>query len=481
MNKEFLRNILFVISINLLIKPAYILGVDRTVQNLVGPEVYGVYFALFNLTWVLQIINDFGLQNYNNRAISQGPYLAGKYLPKLLGIKIWLAALYALTTIGLAGVLGYESSVFPVLLLLMLNQVLISLVFFLRSTISGLGLYRVDSYLSGADKLLMVIIVGVILLNPPTRASFRIEWFVYGQTLSYVLTAAIAIYILRKYCIDWKPWVNKAEVIVILRKSFPFALIILLMTAYTRIDGIMLERMLGDEGREAGIYGSAYRLLDAANMIGYLFAGLLLPMFSRLLKDRLSVSPLVNLGFRLIWPGSIIFATTIYFFRVEIMELLYTAADSYWGNVLGVLMFSFIAGSVSYVFGTLLTANGSLRKLNYYFLAGFFINLILNLLFIPLYKAEGAAMATVITQFLVMIAQVYQAQVSFPGLLKRLSILQAIIMGLFIFAVVYFVYNYLTMWWPNRLLISFLVGGVIPILFGWWRIQDLKMMIQMQK
>jgi O-antigen/teichoic acid export membrane protein len=71
MNREFVLNVLFVLFINVLIKPIFIFGIDRTVQNTVGAETYGLYFALLNLTYLFQIINDFGIQNFNSRNLSQ--------------------------------------------------------------------------------------------------------------------------------------------------------------------------------------------------------------------------------------------------------------------------------------------------------------------------------------------------------------------------------------------------------------------------
>ena len=53
----------------------------------------------------------------------------------------------------------------------------------------------------------------------------------------------------------------------------------LLMSFHYRFDGFLLERISGAE--EAGKYAGAYRLLDAANMIGYLFASFLLPYIAR--------------------------------------------------------------------------------------------------------------------------------------------------------------------------------------------------------
>jgi hypothetical protein len=64
MNREFLINTLFLVVINVIIKPFYIFGIDRAVQNRVGEVNYGIYFALFSFTFLFQIINDFGIQNF---------------------------------------------------------------------------------------------------------------------------------------------------------------------------------------------------------------------------------------------------------------------------------------------------------------------------------------------------------------------------------------------------------------------------------
>ena len=48
------------------------------------------------------------------------------------------------------------------------------------------------------------------------------------------------------------------------------------------IDSIMLERMIDDNAMQAGIYAQAYRFFEASNMLAYLFAALLLPIFSRM-------------------------------------------------------------------------------------------------------------------------------------------------------------------------------------------------------
>ncbi|MEZ4982584.1 MAG: hypothetical protein R2769_13575 [Saprospiraceae bacterium] len=45
MQREFNLNIIMLVAINLLIKPFFIFGIDRTVQNVVGTSEYGMYFT----------------------------------------------------------------------------------------------------------------------------------------------------------------------------------------------------------------------------------------------------------------------------------------------------------------------------------------------------------------------------------------------------------------------------------------------------
>jgi len=410
MNREFLINILFLIAVNLLIKPFYIFGIDRTVQNTVEAGDYGLYFAFFNFTFLFQIINDFGIQNYNNRNIAQHSYLLEKYFPNILILKALLAIIYFLVISIAATIAGYTLPYFPLLLMVGLNQVLNSIILFFRSNISGLALYRTDSVVSVIDKLLLIIICGILLWAPPFKDHFKIEWFVYAQTTTLFLTATIAFAIIYQKLPVLRFRFKPVFLWMIIKNSYPYALVIFLMTAYSRIDAVMIERLLENGRVEADIYASAYRLLDASNMIGFLFAGLLLPMFARLLKERLPVGPLLAFSFQFIWAAAAVLAIGTFMFQEEIMIALYKDADAYSGKILGYLILSFVAGSGAYIYGTLLTANGSLMKMNLLFTGGVVLNIGLNLLLLPKFKAEGAAIATLITQFVIFVGQIILAQ-----------------------------------------------------------------------
>ena len=408
MHRKFLTNLGLMLFMNFLVKPFWILGIDRTVQNAVGAVDYGFFYAVFNFSFLFNIMLDFGITNFNNRNISQNNHLLNKHFSRIVVLKFLLAVVYMVVTLGAGLIWGYDSRQMFLLVILGFNQFLISFILYLRSNISGLLHFKTDSLMSVLDRLLMIFICGVLLWGHVTSTPFQIEWFVYSQTAAYIITALVALLVVGKKASFKRLKWNMPFFYMIIRKSFPFAILGLLMTFYNRIDSVMIERLIpGELGHsQTGIYAMAYRLLDASNMIAYLFAVLLLPIFARMIKLRESVQGILKLSFTLLFTLSVSIATVSFFYSYPIMGLLYKQHVAESALVFRLLMIDFVAISTTYVFGTLLTANGNLRALNWLAAAGMVINIMLNVFFIPRYMALGAAVASLITQFFIAVLQV---------------------------------------------------------------------------
>lgn len=403
MRRFFVKNLLFVLAVNLLVKPVWVFMIDRTVQNRVGHEAYGTYLALFNLGIIFQILLDFGLTNYNSRTISQDPGKLKTLFPAMLTTRILFAGIYASLVYLLAWAVGYQGWELHLLGGVLLIQAINTLMQFLRSNVAALHKFRADGLLSVADRLLMIVLCGFLLFYPGTAGEFTIEWFVMAQVFCYSLAAIIGFLVLRSISnIRLAFTIDVNAVLKIIKSSAPYALLIFMMSVYTRSDAILLERIGGPDSKEqAGIYAAAYRLLDVGNMIGLMFASMLLPLFGRMLANKQDVQPIVKLCVNMLLPVSLMVATAAAFFGSDIMLLLYTAATDYDGVVFAWLMASFPAFCMMYVYSTLLTANGSLKLLNRIALVGVIVNLSLNFVLIPQMQALGAAITSVVTQVVV--------------------------------------------------------------------------------
>jgi O-antigen/teichoic acid export membrane protein len=472
MKRQFIANLILVIALNILIKPIYIFGIDRTVQNLVGPASYGLFFALFNFTYLFQMLNDFGIQNFNHAVFSKHPRLIPKYLPKIVSTKLSLGLLYLIMVICLAYAIGYKSVIFPMMLTIIFNQILTSFLLFFRTSLSASGFYETDSWLSVSDKLVMIFLVGYVIWFSGLD-HFRIEWFVFAQSISLLIALSIARLSVRsrlkikRISIGW----DFRFMLWLLKRTSPYALVLLLMTLYTRMDAVMIERMLPDGKIEAGIYAAAFRILDAVNMVGILFAGLLLPMFAKMIRKGQPLEGLVQTGFSLIWTIAVMVVVISWFFGKEIMVTLYSEANAYWGEVFTLLMISYLAFSTSYIFGTLLTANESISKMNQIFLGGVVTNLVLNIVFILQWKAWGAALATVITQSLVVILLILIVKKSIKISLSFKIVLKALGYLVSVFFVGWIILEVQVSWISQMLMVCGL-AWICSILFGQFPIRQ---------
>ncbi|HEV7231420.1 MAG TPA: oligosaccharide flippase family protein [Bacteroidia bacterium] len=468
--KKFLTNLGILLLLNLLVKPFWMLGIERVVQNQVGNENYGEYFALFNFSFLFNIVLDFGITNFNNKNIAQNNHLLTKHFSSLFVLKLILALIYILGSLVIGLAIGYDVRLTKLLLLLGFNQFLISMVLYLRSNLQGLHLFKTDSVVSVLDRMIMITVCAVVLWGKMFEVKMDIMLFAYIQTGAYFITALIAFLMVVGKTETLKLSLSYPFALMILKKSFPFAVLVLLMTFYNRIDAVMLERILPAHNSalslrvdylktlpgyktepfhelidrlndkvvkngadQAGIYAKAFRLLDATNMIAYLFSVILLPTFSRMLKFKESVEPLVKLAFNLIITPALVIAIGCCFYSRELMDLLYTDQVEESAIVFGPLMCCFVAISTTYIFGTLLTANGNLLYLNTIASFAMVINISLNLLLIPRFQAPGSAFVSLTTQVVMALAQVWIVQRVFRF---RINYRLLITLGVFILGVI---------------------------------------------
>lgn len=398
MRKFFVTNLFFLLTLNILIKSFWILGIDRGIQNAVSAQEYGVYFALLNFTFLFNILLDFGITNYNNRMIARHTNLLKKYFARIIPLKILLSVLYMLVVIVSGLFLGYDCWQTKMLFWMCLTQVLSSFISYFRSNITSLMLFKTDSIISVLDRFLLIVVCGFMLWNSRLRQSFSIERVVYAQFLTMLITFLVALSVcLAKTGFVRMKW-NKAFGFLLLRDGLPFAVLGLLMACYNKMDSVMLLSLVDDNGKSSGIYASGFRLVDSANMVSYLFSVILLPLFSKMIKENKKITDVMGAAFHLLLIITTSFVAISLLYSRELMELLYNKHIEESAEVYRWLSFCFVPISMTYIFGTLLTANGSLKYLNIIAGLGMLMNIGLNFILIPLFQQNGAAITSLITQ-----------------------------------------------------------------------------------
>jgi O-antigen/teichoic acid export membrane protein len=408
LTKKFTQSIFILLFLNLLVKPFWIFGIDRTIQNRVGAEEYGLFFSLFGFSLLFNMVNDFGITNANNRYISRNPGALNQRLGTVVPVKMILAFAYAFLTLVSAWFIDYSPRQLYLIIFLIFNQIIISFSAYLRSNITALQLFITDSIISVIDKLLLICICSIFLWGN-FMPSFKIEWLIYIQTFSYLSSLIVSLLVVLKKSGRLSFYLDKKSFFGLLGLSYPYAILAILMILYSRIDAVMIERMLPNGLSEAGIYAQAFRVNDALSMFAMLFASILLPMFSKMFKENQPVGAILTHSFALLMVPSLAVVISLIFNSTQFMELLYISHSQYSSEILRFLLIGFLGICPGVIFGTLLTAAGKLKWMNQIAFGALLTNMVMNFWLIPFYGALGAAVSFMVTQLMVGIIQAFIA------------------------------------------------------------------------
>jgi O-antigen/teichoic acid export membrane protein len=431
MRAAFVKNLLWLQLLNWLVKPLWILWIEREIQLRMGDGWYGVYSLHFNLVLLFAVLLDAGLNSYVSREIAaHGRLLHPK---RMFFLRLGLGLVYVVLVLLVARVQNGIEAEF--LLFALINQILASVVLMLRSVLQGKQRFVSDSWLSVIDRLVALAIC-TWMLKSFTVAMFASEGGVLNFQVAQFFGYATAL-VVGLVLVFWKgkgAMEGASDGAVASQKTLGdwgkevvwFGVMALAMSLFTRIDVQMIQRyagMVAQQGyEEIGLYAKGYRLLDAALIFSTLLSTQLLPLLSKRIAAGEDSRPIMDIGFRLVFMVSVGVASAAWFYGDFLMNWLYhgqkelgsvTEAGGvevlrtmvYSPQILQVsmifkvLMLAFVPMSLVHVFGTYVTAAGQMRWLAKLALVCVVINVAFNYSEIPKVGALAAAVGCLLTQW----------------------------------------------------------------------------------
>lgn len=433
LKKYFITNISIMLILNLLVKPVWIFLIDRNVQLKLGNEEYGLYTAIVSLTIIFNILLDLGITNYNNKQLAAQKNNFHSIFPNIIIAKLFLSLAYFVVIISAAFVLNYSGRAIELIILLGFVQVLNSLLLYLRSNVSAHQDFVYDSIFSILDKLLMIVLCSFMLFSHFVN-QFTIEWFIYAQLAAYFTSCFITtIFIIFRYGKFKVGKIKLALVFQICKQSLPYAMLILMMAIYMRIDSLMLERM--DSAYETGLYVEAFRILDASNMIAFLFAGILLPMFSRMLSQQYNIEGIVTTSTNLMLGASLALVSFCTIYASDIMQMLYHRNHQNTEWIFIWVIAAFPAYCLMYIYSTLLTANGNIFLLIKIAFIGSVGAIAGNYFLIPHFHAQGVAIVSGVVEWSVALLYIFYCIKIFKLSVSFIRIIKFVILFLVLFVI----------------------------------------------
>lgn len=408
LQKSFFRSLLLLVLVNLVVKPIWIFAIDRSVQNITGFAEYGHYFSLLNLCIVLNVLLDLGISAFFNREVASRQADGIRLFSEALQGKLILSALFTVIVLVVAWLTGIRD--FRLLLLLACLQVGSSLLLFIRAYLTAEQLYRHDAIISITDKFLVILAVGALIVFPAYTGGVTITRFAVLQIAGIFMAILLGLFFLFTRVPGFRFHPLRPLRTDIFLSSLPFALNVFLMTVMYRADGFLLERLHPNGATEAGIYAAGYRLLDAFNMVGYLMAGFLLPFIARHWPNLHHFTPVILACRHLLVLGSFWVASFALAAPEYLARLLYHQEEPYTVFVISMVLQALPALSMVHIYGTTLTATRNIKVFLSISLVFAVLNLVLNLIFIPVYGAIACALVAVGTQVAYAIAVMFYAR-----------------------------------------------------------------------
>lgn len=365
-----------------------------------GAEGYGRLYTAISLTGIMAILVEFGLNSLVAREVARRKEDAAKYLinASIIKVILWLVGSVVL------GV-GVRIAGYPVETQIATAVLALSV---LVSSISSL----VVAILQADDR--MRWIAASTMLEKIVYVGFGVAVLVAGRgvvavavvtLLSIVAAALLDLWWLRRMSNE-KPIRNGTETLDVkglFVQALPFFSVLFFGAIYFRLDVVFLSLMTSDA--VVGYYGAAYRLFQTTYILPEAFLFAFFPLFARLSPkagDALGVAAQKSLD--LLMLAGIPLTVGMAVLSSELISTLYGA--THFSESIPILQTLSIAVVLMYangVFVQLLIATDRQKKLALTAGIAAVLNVTANVILIPLFGALGAALATVVTELLVIV------------------------------------------------------------------------------
>lgn len=221
--------------------------------------------------------------------------------------------------------------------------------------------------------------------------------FAYVMLLESIIVATALLLVYARIEANPFRWgISKDRAVSLLHDSWPLIISSAAWILYTRLDQIMIGRMLDDQS--VGYYTAATRISDVVNFIPTVIAFSIIPAITKLRQtDRQLYLKRFQTTYDITVGNVLVVAIATAFLSEWIIRLLFGAPYAAAAPVLTIHIWSAVFIAMATVSGRFLINEGLQRITMQRHLLGLLLNFFLNLVMIPRYGIQGAAMATLLS------------------------------------------------------------------------------------
>ncbi len=382
-----------------------------------GVEEYGIYALAISFVGMFGNLFDGGLNFLLTREIASSGRNEAVFFTQTLLLKIIIGVIVFIGLIAAAFAMQYNTKIFFTIALFAVAALIVSFSNTFRAVFIGNERMEFEGGLAVLYRFLALI--GIFFL---LKAGISFPALILPHTAAALIVLSLSYYLQRKIF----PLVKSAgylniRKLEIFKQAAPFAVGAVMSEMYFNIDSVMLSK-LGDI-KTVGNYNAAYRLVFAGLLLANGLSLAVYPYFAKVWKqDKSHVFRVFNFIFKLLLIISLPVSFVVAFLANDIIVFVFGGKFYASGPILQILGWTLIPLYLYHITGRTLEAIGEQGFVARTMVVGVVSNIVLNAILIPTLGARGAAIATLISTSLILLAHLVfiSKKIGAPELLDTL-------------------------------------------------------------
>ncbi len=363
-----------------------------------GPYRYGQFQFVLSYATLFGVIIDFGIQQYIIKKSSEDRNQAKKYFHNFLAVEIVLATAVYGAMLAIAAFNNYEPVVFKAIAVAGLGVAVHGLTYpFLAVMTVHYDLKKV-AFLNFLASLINVILIFITIWSGGGIVMLTLQQVIYATLAVIIYYHFIQKHIGKPEIMKGFRSLDKQFIRGLFLAALPFAMLVGFSTVYNRIDVVLITKFLGYA--QTGLYSAAYKFYDLLAFFPAVVSHSLYPLFASLMAEgkitdiRAILERYLRFMAALAFPigvGGMLLAKPI----IGILSPAYTDAAA----ILAILVW---APSILFLY--IVVNSLVISQLTKWAVvitgANVIINIVGNIILLPRVGIVGAAIMTLVSEFL---------------------------------------------------------------------------------
>ena len=366
-----------------------------------GAEQFGAFAYALSVTTLLTYLTNLGLDSLLIRHIAIDNNKADYAIGTILTWKLLITAVVTAVYLVIIIYVTRDETILELIFILMPASLLRSFNLTYRACFQGFEKFGIESVVVLAERLILFCVGFATLWSTHSAIYFAWTFFFTRAIMSVIYVVALRSRICRfRLALDL-PFAKAFQI-----EAFPLGIAILIFGVYSQVDILMLG--IYASSPNIGLFGSAQKIYEGCLVIAFVIGSTVYPRLSKLYAtDPNRHKDLTARYFKYLTLVSAPLAATGLLFSGPIIRIFFGASFLPASEALSFLLiaaaFYFIVAGCYTIFRSM----GLQRMVMRLGLSGLIVKVILNMILIPIYGIEGAAISAIIATIEILMGAVY--------------------------------------------------------------------------